>query len=501
MLFPLRAAFVAFPLSFLLAVGTAWTEGPSDPSEAPVIVIDTDARIERVNRNLLGVAWNSGDIERLAPLRPDWVRIDAFLGQRSPAPGELDMDPLLDSVARVHAAGGEPLVILSYMPEWLGAPRAEGCTVPLFGSACSPNRVAPDDLDAWERLIEDVVRILATANPPARRFEVWNEPDLPVFWHDSSEAFLEMALRTHRAVERVAREIGLDLEVGGPAVSLGIGLLPEGPPFVSLAQYVEAVRDAGLPLDFVSWHWYANLPNLGPDGAEFSDLPGSLYDLLAGINPLTTPTTYGKQIRAHRELLDTLLGGTGLAPELVIDEWNLSGGGFDLRHGTNEGTAFVAGSLIEMEKAGLDRGLYYNAVGGFSPGDWGLATQDGARRPTWYLLRAWQKMRGWRLALTGDDPAGGLFARAVRRGRRVDILLSTFRAVDPSAREVKIELSGQCRAGWAVVRHVDADSRDFRARELRRIERGRFALSMSDQSVTWATLRCKRPRFWGWGSK
>ncbi|HKA82268.1 MAG TPA: hypothetical protein VKD21_00280, partial [Acidimicrobiales bacterium] len=361
------------------------------------------------------------------PVHPAIVRIDASLQSRSQGPGQLDLQPLLNRVAQVRAVGAEPLVILSYMPRWLGQPRAT--------AGQDPTRMGPDDLDAWQDVVTEVVRSLATAPEPAYRFEVWNEPDIFVFWLDTPERFVEMALRTHRAVADVARETGLPLEVGGPGSALGLN--------DAMLRYVRAVAEAGLPLDFISWHNYANFPFLGPDGAE-GNLPEDLYRLLARRNPDATPLRYSAEIRDIRGRVDAALAGSGLSPELVIDEWNVCAGGYDLRHDTAEGASLVAGTLVEMERAGLDAAAIYRAVSGGEdrPGDWGIVHADGTPKPSWWVFRAWWAMTGDRLRTSGDDATSGLWARATLDAGCVSVLLANFVATGSPARTVEVDLQG-----------------------------------------------------------
>ena len=320
------AALVAAVLGFVLAP-------PSARGASTRVVVEADHALERTQGDLLGVGWNTGDIELVAPLRPPIVRIDSRLESSVPAPGVFALDTVLDKVSRVRRAGGEPLVILFAMPAWLGEARAATCAPnPIFfPDGCDPTLVAPSDFVAWEEVIAEVVRRLATAPEPAYRFEVWNEPDIGVFWHDTQEAFLATAAATHRAVRAVADETGLPIEIGGPGAFSPSAVAP----------YVGAIVRAGLPLHFVSWHWYANSPFLGPDGAE-GNIDPVLYEALRGINPDMTPSIYGAQTRQVRSDIAPLLAGTGLDPPLLIDEWNVSAGGLDLRHDSNEGAAFAA---------------------------------------------------------------------------------------------------------------------------------------------------------------
>lgn len=463
---------------FLMTVGLA----PVARAQPADIRIDVDRAIEETRGALVGLGWNTRELERVAPLRPHTVRIDGELSRLSPGPGELRVDRLLDQILRVRSTGAEPLVILYPLPEWLGEARAAACTPTIFfPEGCSARRVRPDDLDAWESLIEEIVLRAATAEPPAYLFESWNEPDLPIFWHDTREAFLETAAATHRAVARVAEDTGLPVRIGGPGSSF--------PEFA--AEYARTILGAGLPLHFVSWHWYANNPKLGPDGAE-GNIDPALYEALAGVNPDMTPAIYGDMTRDVREAIAPLLEPGRAPPELIIDEWNVSAGGLDLRHDSNEGAAFVAASLIEMERAGLDRALLYRSNSNRErPGDWGILDTRNRRKPSWWALRAFQLARGQRLALEGDDPAGGLWARASRKGNAIDVLLSNFQAVDGRAREVTLSLRGDCDAPNARISSLHADSPTLGWSRTVRMPDGPLALELPAQSVTWLRLSCR----------
>ena len=445
--------------------------------------VDLTRPVGPANHNLTGVVWNAGgSIAPLAPVHPTTIRIDASLQDRSRGPGQLDLQPLLRRVEQVRAIGAEPLVLLSYMPRWLGEPRATGTQ--------DPTRMGPSDLDAWEVLVTQVVRALATAPQPAYRFEVWNEPDIPIFWQDTPDQFVAMALRTHQAVADVARETGTPLQVGGPAAAFGLN--------DNMVRYLRSVADAGLPLDFVTWHNYANFPFLGPDGPE-GNLPEELYRLLARRNPDATPLRYSAEIAGIRAKVDAALAGSGLSPDLIIDEWNVSAGGYDVRHDTAEGASLVAGILVEMERAGLDGAAFYRAVSGGDDrvGDWGLVHADGTPKPSWWVFRAWWAMTGTRLGTSGDDATTGLWARATREGGCVSVLLANFVATGAPVRSVEVDLDGTLPPCWGprttTLSALDrasttlADAHTMRVRARRTV-----TVHMASQSVALLRTSCSR---------
>ncbi|MGH9138220.1 MAG: hypothetical protein ACRD0G_14425 [Acidimicrobiales bacterium] len=442
-------ALAAGPLARFLGLGPV-AQAATGPGTVPlgsVINVDAGRQLRPLTRHLVGFGWHEGGapLASIAPLHPHLIRIDASLQDMSAGPGApLDLDALLARVAAARAVGGEPLVILAYVPAWLGEPSAVGR---------DPTRVRPANLDAWERLVHDVVLALATAEAPAQRFEAWNEPDIPLFWQDTPVAWVDTVERSARAVAAVERETGLALAFGGPATAF--------PDPLYLLPFLARFRDPALPLNFLSWHYYANYPFLGPDGAEFP-VTEPVHPLVGLRNPLASPAAYRPQVGLVRALADLALAGTGRPPPaLVIDEWNLSAGGFDTRHDTAEGAAFAAGVLIELQDAGLDEAAFFVAtdVRGV-PGEHGTVTLGGTRKPVWWTFELWQHLEATQVAATeAGRPVDGLWSVATAGRDRVVVLVAAFQATagPHPDRTIVIELQGLAGApASATLRRIDA---------------------------------------------
>ena len=428
-----------------------------------------------VNDDLVGFGWHRGGapLETVAELEPNLVRVDASLQDVSSGPdAPLLLDPLLARVAEVRAVGGEPLVILSYLPAWLGT-NANGR---------DPTRVKPSDLDAWQRLVHDVVLRLATAPAPALRFEAWNEPDVPLFWQDTPLAWVDTVERSARAVAAVEAETGIDLAFIGPATAV--------PDPVYLEPFLARFRDPSLPLDGVSWHYYGNYPFFGPDGAEFP-ITEPIQPVLGQRNPIASPTVYGGQIDVMRAWVEAGLAGSGRPmPPLVLDEWNLSAAGYDLRHDTHEGAAFAAAVLAEMQGARLDAAAFFRAndTAGV-PGEHGLVKVDGTRKPAWWTFALWQQQSELEVDVAGDDPAAGLWAVGAIDDDRATLLLAAFSASQPAARTVELTVRGFDVADAAVsVRRIDAGHAAADVAERVEVDGDVVRLELPAQSVAFVEL-------------
>lgn len=139
----------------------------------------------------------------------------------------------------VLKAGMKPFVELSFMPAALASKKRT-----LFHY--KGNVTPPKDYGAWGKFIEDFIRFLfhryGREEVLTWYFEVWNEPDLRLFWAGSQKDYFRFYKSTARAIKAADER----LMVGGPSTSAS-RWLPE------MLDFCERER---VPIDFLSTHQY-----------------------------------------------------------------------------------------------------------------------------------------------------------------------------------------------------------------------------------------------------
>lgn len=187
------------------------------------------------------------------------VRAHGILSTLAPSPSAadpteaakvLDFASLDHAYEEILAMGIRPVVELSFMPP--GLARNKDASVFTYPGVTSP----PNDFARWGETVENtaahLVERFGLDEVASWGFEVWNEPNLSVFWQDGTfDDYLELYAEAAQAVRRVSPR----LRVGGPASAAAAWLEP----------LLHAARSRHLPLDFLSTHTYGNLPlNLRP---------------------------------------------------------------------------------------------------------------------------------------------------------------------------------------------------------------------------------------------
>jgi xylan 1,4-beta-xylosidase len=276
------------------------------------------------------------------------------------------VDAALD---RLLETGLRPIVELSFMPHDLAADPER--TVFDYRGIISP----PRDYGRWSDLVAGLVRHLIDRfgrdEVRSWAFEVWNEPNLRVFWSADEAAYFDL----YDASVRAVRSVDATLRVGGPATA-AVGWVDD---------LLAHVAEADVPLDFVSTHTYGLPPlDLRPITARFGrpDLP--LWWTEWGVSP-----THGSPIN------DSVW-----AAPLVCR-------GMRSAAGRLESLAYWVASDHFVELGEPER-LFH---GGF-----GLLTIGNLRKPRFWAIRILELLgeRELQTAIHGDGAGGLVEAWATR---------------------------------------------------------------------------------------
>jgi xylan 1,4-beta-xylosidase len=278
------------------------------------------------------------------------------------------VDRVYDMVCEL---GLRPVVELSFMPRDLAADPTK--TVFEYQAIVSP----PKDWNRWRELVRNLAVHLVGRYGLAEvrdhwSFEVWNEPNLEVFWAGTPEEYF----RLYDLAADAIRSVDPALRVGGPA-SAAAGWV---------SQTLTHVNASGTALDFVSTHTYGSPPL-------------DLQPLLLRHGRAGTP--------------------------LWWTEWGVSPAHFDSASDSVFGAAFLLRGMTSA--MGRIEALSYWVISdhfeelGRPPallhGGFGLRTVGNLRKPRWWALELLERLGPHRLGVTVTGDGGGSLVEAVAARR------------------------------------------------------------------------------------
>ena len=354
-------------------------------------------------------------VQQYKALRVNQVRTHDFMG-----PTEIDShfeqtNPLLKWLspydaqrARVVQAGNADIIF----PNWSADPEkatsynfgpsdkvmaaiaATGAEVYYrLGRSWGANIEPPPDFNKYAKVVKHVAMHYNAGwgngfHYNIRYWEFWNEPEV-LFWGGTPEQFYSLYEKTARAL----KSVDSSLKVGGDAKAFAYA---DGPYREGFLDYCVSHH---VPLDFYSWHTYANGTADPYDGVRIS--------------------------RKIRELLDA----HGLTKtESVLSEWNLTAD-FTVAEKARlrgvENAAFIGAVLTYFQDAPIEHAHFYRGDAAWM----GLFGLDGEYFKTAYTFEAMGKMLDTpqRLVVEGTDTFG--FAALAGRstdGKTIQILISNY---------------------------------------------------------------------------
>ncbi len=277
----------------------------------------------------------------------------------------LDFERVDAALSRLLDTGLRPIVELSFVPQALASDPSQ--SVFDYVGLISP----PRDLHLWGWLVGELTRHLEErfGADEVRQwpFEVWNEPNLRVFWTGTEADYLALYDASVRAIKAVDPAI----PVGGPATA-AVGWIDD------LLAHADA---ANVPVDFLSTHTYGMPPlDLRPIAARYGRADIPLLWTEWGISP-----THGAPVN------DSAWG----AP-LVCRGMRSAAGRLDA-------LAYWVASDHFVELGVPERLLH----GGF-----GLLTIGNLRKPRFWALRVLESLGSEELACSLAGDGGGSLVEA-----------------------------------------------------------------------------------------
>lgn len=315
----------------------------------------------------------------------DWTRIDY----------------LYDSFLKM---GIKPFIELGFTPSALKS--SEQTIFYWKGNTSHPR------LDMWEHLIDAFARHLiqryGLEEVRTWYFEVWNEPNLDGFWQFADQeayfAFYGVTARTLKAIDS-------QLRVGGPSTA-GAAWVPE------LMAYAKATN---TPVDFVTTHTY---------GVDYGylDEEGKM-DLQLSQNP---NAIIGDVKKVRAEIEASHLPGT----PLFFTEWSTSYNPRDLSHDSYVAAPYILSKVRGVQ--GVAQGMSYwvysdlfeepGPPGAPFHGGFGLMTQHGVRKASWFTYKYLNALKG------NEIPTSDAQVWAAADGQSVAAVLWDFQLPDQKGR-------------------------------------------------------------------
>ena len=324
--------------------------------------------------------------------------------------------------------GMRPFIELSFMPETLASGRT---TVFHYRANVTP----PKSYEEWSTLISRLVGHWTERYgiDEVRHwfFEVWNEPNLQIFWDGTREEYFELYRHAAQAIK--GTDVGL--KVGGPATAKEEWI----------EEFLDFCQQRRLPVDFISTHHYPN-------------------DVIWYENQDTETQLANSKRSILREWTENACRRSRGLP-VYYTEWNCSSNGRFRLQDDPYAAAFVTKTI--MESAHLVEAYsfwtfsdifeedYFPSVpfhGGF-----GLLNIHGIPKPTYRAFELLHALGNERLFVQGQHPT--LDAWAVRNDRGLTLLITNHALPRQQINEVAVllEIEGLSPPRSVTIERIDED--------------------------------------------
>jgi hypothetical protein len=195
-------------------------------------------------------------LDSMAQAGIGWVRLNWTWKDMQPQEGPFDYSQYDMIVTLATEREIEVLPILFAVPAWASTAPPE--LIAERGNLSPVDRYRPRDMNTWLTYVRNVVERYdgdgledAPGSPRLRYWEVWNEPNIALFWppEPTVNEYVSLLIATHEAI--LAADPAAKVVLGGMA---GTGINPGG------GGFLHDIYDAGAAsyFDVVSIHHYSH---------------------------------------------------------------------------------------------------------------------------------------------------------------------------------------------------------------------------------------------------
>jgi xylan 1,4-beta-xylosidase len=324
--------------------------------------------------------------------------------------------------------GMKPFVELSFMPKALASGNK---TVFNYEANVTP----PRDYKQWAALISHLVSHwidrYGVAEVRGWFFEVWNEPNLKVFWTGTQRDYFKL----YRYAAEAIKKVDASLRVGGPATANSEWIEP----------FVDFCERRKVPADFISTHQY---PTDGLRSDE-DDLELQLFKSQRGLMREVAQDT-------HRRARGRPVYYTG---------WNTSADSRDPLHDESYAAAFVVATI--MEAKGLVEGYSFwtfsdiFAENNFPSvpfhGGFGLLNLHGIPKPTYRAFQLLHHLGTEQLLVDGLHET--VDCSVIRNSSTLTVLLTNHTTPGHSieTEHIEVRLDHAAEPQEVHIQRIDAD--------------------------------------------
>ena len=281
------------------------------------------------------------------------------------------IDRVLDSYQSLKI---KPFLEIGFMPKAL----ASGNQTIFYWKG---NVTPPKDYDLWANLIrnffEHIIARYGLDEVSSWPVEIWNEPNLPVFWKDAD---MNEYFKLYNITAKAIKSVSSRFRVGGPSICGGDSSL------YWIKSFLDYCQQTKSPLDFITRHIYM---------ANFPEKIGR-YEYHT-MKEVSDSIDEAAQTRA---IIDSYPEFKGM--ELHITEFNTSYTSRCPIHDTNQNAAMVAGLLSSFGDSAASYSYWtfgdvFEEQGvPFTPfhGGFGLVANGSIPKPVFWTFAFFNKLHG-----------------------------------------------------------------------------------------------------------